>query len=168
MSKPNSLKEIYADEMKDLWSANDQMTRAVKSMAERAHDPELKRMLEKSVSGITEHRDALKALLAEAGVEVEKEHCQGMEGLVKEALKHAVEDAPENGDLRDVLIVAQYQRMSHYGIAGFGTAGAYANALGLKEHVSKLKAIVSDIYKADEYATKLGEKAEKVAPKEEA
>jgi ferritin-like metal-binding protein YciE len=67
-----------------------------------------------------------------------------------------------------VLIVAHYQRMSHYGIAGFGTAGAYANALGLKDHVSKLKAIVSDIYKADEYATKLGEKAEKVAPKEEA
>ena len=168
MSKPDSLKEIYADEMKDLWSANDQMTRAVKSMAEKAHDPELKRMLENSVSGITEHRDALKALLDEAGAEVEKEHCQGMEGLVKEALKHTVEEAPENGDLRDVLIVAQYQRMSHYGIAGFGTAGAYANALGMKEHVSKLKSIVSDIYKADEYATKLGEKAEKVAPKEEA
>jgi ferritin-like metal-binding protein YciE len=168
MSKPDSLKEIYTDEMKDLWSANDQMTRAVKAMAEKAHDPKLKQMLETSVTGITEHRDALKALLAEAGAEVEKEHCQGMEGLVKEALRHTVEEAPENGDLRDVLIAAHYQRMSHYGIAGFGTAGAYAKALGLKDHVSKLKAIVSDIYKADEYATKLGERAEKVAPKEEA
>ena len=166
MSKPDSLKEIYADEMKDLWSANDQMTRAVKTMAGKAHDPELKRMLENSVTGITEHRDMLKALLDEAGAEVEKEHCQGMEGLVKEALKHTVEEAPDNGDLRDVLIVAHYQRMSHYGIAGFGTAGAYANALGMKEHVSKLKSIVSDIYKADEYASSLGERAEKVAPKE--
>ena len=168
MSKPDSLKEIYIDEMKDLWSANDQMTRAVKAMAEKAHDPKLKQMLETSVSGIIKHRDALKALLDEAGAELEKEHCQGMEGLVKEALKHTVEEAPENGDLCDVLLVAQYQRMSHYGIAGFGTATAYAKALGMKEHVSKLKSIVSDIYKADEYASKLGEKAEKVAPKEEA
>ncbi len=167
MSRPETLKEIYADEMKDLWSANDQMTRAVKAMAGKAHDPKLKQLLENSVTGIAEHRDALKALLEDAGAEVEKEHCQGMEGLVKEALKHTVEEAPENGDLLDVLIVAQYQRMSHYGIAGFGTASAYASALGMKEHVSKLKAIVSDIYKADEYASKLAEKAEKAAPKEE-
>ncbi len=95
------------------------------------------------------------------------EHCKGMEGLVKEALKHAVKEAPEDGDLRDVAIIAQYQRMCHYGIAGFGSAAAYAGALGMKEHVSKLKAIVADIYKADEYASKLGEKAAKVAPKEE-
>ena len=90
MSKPDSLKEIYADEMKDLWSANDQMTRAVETMAGKAHDPKLKQLLENSVTGIAEHRDALKALLGDAGAEVEKEHCQGMAGLVKEALKHAV------------------------------------------------------------------------------
>ena len=91
-----------------------------------------------------------------------------MEGLVKEALKHSVKEAPENGDLRDLVMIAQYQRMSHYGITGFGTATAYATALGMKDHVTKLKSIVSDIYKADEYATKLGEKAARVAPKEEA
>jgi ferritin-like metal-binding protein YciE len=166
MSAPNSLKETYADEMKDLWSANDQMTRAVKAMAEKAHDPKLKQTLETSVAGIIEHRNTLKALLEDAGAEVEKEHCQGMEGLVREALKHTVREGPENGDLRDVVIIAQYQRMCHYGIAGFGCATAYADALGLKEHVSKLKTIVSDIYKADEYASQLGERAAKVAPKE--
>jgi ferritin-like metal-binding protein YciE len=166
MSGPSSLKEIYADEMKDLWSANDQMTRAVKIMAGKAHDPELKKTLETSVTGITKHRDTLKMLLKEAGAEVEKEHCQGMEGLVKEALKHTVTEAPEDGDLVDVEIIAQYQRMSHYGIAGFGTATAYANALNMKEHVAKLKAIVADIYKADEYASQLGKKAAKLAPKE--
>ncbi len=166
MPVPDSLKEIYADEMKDLWSANDQMTQAVNTMAGKAHDPKLKQMLETSMKGITKHADTLKALLKEVGEEVEKEHCKGMEGLVKEALKHAVKEAPEDGDLRDVAIIAQYQRMSHYGIAGFGCAAAYAGALGMKEHVSKLKAIVADIYKGDEYASKLGEKAAKVAPKE--
>ncbi len=57
--------------------------------------------------------------------------------------------------------------MSHYGIAGFGCAAAYANALGIKEHVGKLKGIVAEIYKADQYASKLGEKAAKVAPKKQ-
>ncbi|RZA10962.1 MAG: DUF892 family protein, partial [Proteobacteria bacterium] len=52
MSGPSSLKEIYADEMKDLWSANDQMTRVVKTMAGKALDPELKQTLETSVTGI--------------------------------------------------------------------------------------------------------------------
>jgi ferritin-like metal-binding protein YciE len=166
MPTPDSLKEIYADEMKDLWSANDQMTQAVKMMAERAHDPKLKQTLETSVTGITKHTETLMALLKETGGEVEKEHCKGMEGLVQEALKHVVKEAPQDGDLRDVTIIAQYQRMSHYGIAGFGCATAYAEALGMKEHVGKLKAIIADIYKADEYASTLGEKAAKMAPKQ--
>lgn len=166
MSGPDSLKEVYTDELKDLWSANDQMTKAVKAMAEAANDPKLKQTFEASIAGIGKHSDLLKALLKEAGAEVEKEHCKGMEGLVKEALKHSLKEASDNGDLQDLVMIAQYQRMSHYGIAGFGTATAYAVALGMKEHVTKLKAIVSDIYKADEYASKLGEKAVKVAPKE--
>lgn len=168
MSTPTSLKETYADEMKDLWSANDQMTQAVKTLAGRVHDPELKQTLEASVKGITKHTETLMTLLKETGEEVEKEHCKGMEGLVQEALKHAIKEAPKDGDLLDLAIIAQYQRMSHYGIAGFGTATAYAEALGMHEHVSKLKAIVADIYKADEYASSLGEKAAKIAPKQAA
>jgi ferritin-like metal-binding protein YciE len=166
MSSPDTLKEVYADEMKDLWSANDQMARAVRTMAGKAHDPELKKTLEASVGGINKHADTLKTLLGEAGAEVSKEHCQGMEGLVKEALKHTGQEAPKDGELLDIEIIAQYQRMSHYGIAGFGTATAYAAALGMREHADKLKAIVSDIYKADEYASTLAEKAAKKAPKD--
>ncbi len=165
MSAPDSLKDVYTDEMKDLWSANDQMTRAVTTLAGRAHDPKLKKMLEDSVTGINGHADTLKSLISEAGGEVSKEHCKGMEGLVKEALKHAVAEAPEDGELLDITIIAQYQRMSHYGLAGFGSAAAYAGALGMKEHVGKLKGIVGDIYKADEYASHLGEKTAKMAAK---
>ncbi|RAI58649.1 YciE/YciF ferroxidase family protein [Roseicella frigidaeris] len=165
MSNPGTLKDVYADEMKDLWSANDQMARAVGTMAGKAHDPKLKQTLETSIKGINTHRDALKALLQEAGAEVAKEHCQGMEGLVREALKHTGDDAPKTEELLDAEIISQYQRMSHYGIAGFGTATAYAEALGMKDHVARLKAIVADIYKADEYASALGEKLAKAAAK---
>ena len=163
MSAPDSLKELYDDEMKDLWSANDQMTRAVTTMAGKAHDPKLKKMLDTSVSGINTHAGTLKQLLQGTGEEVQKEHCKGMEGLVKEALKHTVEEAPEAGELLDIAIIAQYQRMSHYGIAGFGSAAAYAEALGRKDDVSQLKSIVSDIYQGDEYASALGEKLAKMA-----
>ena len=165
MSAPDSLSEIYGDEMKDLWSANDQMTRAVKTMSEKAHDPKLKAMLEQSLAGINKHTSTLKELLSDSGTEVEQEHCKGMEGLVKEALKHSVKEAPEDGELRDIAIISQYQRMSHYGIAGFGSVAALAAALGKKDHVTKLKTIVSEIYQGDEFASKLGEKTAKVAAK---
>jgi ferritin-like metal-binding protein YciE len=163
MSSPRNLKDVYADEIKDLWSANDQMTKVVKVMASKAQDAKLKKALENSIVGISEHANTLKSLLADADEDVKKEHCKGMEGLVSEANKHIGQEAPSSGELLDAVIVAQYQRMSHYGLAGFGTAAAYAKALGLEEHATKLQSIVADIYKGDEYASQLAERAEKAA-----
>jgi ferritin-like metal-binding protein YciE len=163
MSAPETLKDIYADEIKDLWSANDQMARALTEIAPKTHDPKLKETLEKSIQGINKHAETIKTLLEKAGEEVEKEHCKGMEGLVREAIKHTTKEAPKDGELLDIVILSQYQRMSHYGIAGFGAAASYATALGLSDHATKLQKIVSDIYKADEYATKIAEKTEKAA-----
>lgn len=165
MSAPDSLKEVYIDELKDLWSANDQMTRVVKTLSEQVGEKKLKSMLEQSVTGIQEHTETLKSLLLEAGGEAEKEHCKGMEGLVKEALKHGVKEAPKDEELKDIEIIAQYQRMSHYGLAGFGSAAAYAKALGMKEAAKKLSEIVGSIYKADEYGSQLGERTAKLAAK---
>lgn len=160
MSAPKDLSDIYADEMKDLWSANDQMSKVVKVMAEKAHDPKLKQALQKSVTDIGKHADVLKTLLSETDKEVEKEHCKGMEGLVREATKHISQEAPKAGPLLDIVILAQYQRMSHYGLAGFGTAAAYAKALGNDDHAGKLAGVVADIHKGDDYASKLAERAE--------
>jgi ferritin-like metal-binding protein YciE len=163
MAHSETLNDIYTDEMKDLWSANEQMAKAVKAMIGKAHDPKLKEALESSIQGIEKHANDLKSLIGDAGVEVQKEHCKGMEGLVKEANKHMGPDAPKSSDLLDVVIIAQYQRMSHYGLAGFGAAAAYAKALGLKEHHEKLSKIVNEIYAGDEYASKRAKKVEKLA-----
>ena len=167
MPAPESLKELYADEMKDLWSANDQMTRAVTTLAGLAHDPALKQSLEESVGGINKHTATLKTLIEDVSDEVEPELCRGMEGLVREALKHGKKEASDVAELHDIAIISQYQRMSHYGITGFGSVTALAKALGMNEHVVKLKEITSDIYKADEYTSKLGDKAAKAAGKHE-
>lgn len=154
---PEDLQEIYIDELKDLYSANDQMKRVVKKLASKASDPQLKDMLTKSQGGIEQHTTLIKELLATHEEKVSKEHCKGMEGLVAEATKHALEEGPDKGALLDVIMIAQYQRMSHYGIAGFGTAAAYAAALGLKDDQKKLKAATKDIYGADEFMTRLAE-----------
>ncbi|MGI4940630.1 MAG: DUF892 family protein [Janthinobacterium lividum] len=165
MSAPTSLKEVYTDEIKDLWSANDQMTKVLTTLNESVHDAKLKKHLTEALGGIGRHNETLMGLLKDAGVEVEKEHCKGMEGLCKEALKHGVKEAPEDGELKDIVIIGQYQRMCHYGITGFGSAKALAKALGMKEHVTKLEGIVGDIYGADELTSQMGEKLAKAAVK---
>ncbi len=162
MPSSENLKQVYIEEMRDLWSANDQMQRVVKEMSDKASDKTLKDLLAKSVSGIAQHTESLKSVLEAQGGDVSKDHCKGMEGLVAEAKKHALEADLEE-PMRDVVMIAQYQRMSHYGLAGFGTAASYASALGLKDDAAKLKAIVKDIYKADEFSTHLAERAEKAA-----
>jgi ferritin-like metal-binding protein YciE len=164
MPSANTLKDIYIEELRDLWSANDQMQRVMQGLSDKASDSKLKEMLTQSVSGIGQHTATLKSILEAQGGNIGKDHCKGMEGLVAEAKRHAIE-AEMEGQLRDIVIVAQYQRMSHYGLAGFGTAAAYATALGMQEDAAKLKSIASDIYKADEYTSKLAERSEQAAAK---
>lgn len=157
MSAPQDLKELYTGELQDLWSANDQMAKVIKKMTSKASDPKLKEMLTKSQDGIAQHTEMLKGLLETSGEKVKKEHCKGMEGLVAEATKHTSDEAPDNGPVLDAVIIAQYQRMSHYGIAGFGTAASFAGTLGLKDAVKALDKATKDIYSGDEYLTKLAE-----------
>lgn len=157
MSKPTSLQELYTHELADLWSANDQMLRFVQKIAGKPHSRKLKDLLAKSEQHIGEHTDVLKQLLGANGAEVAKEHCKGMAGLVEEAKKHVLDEAPDQGPLLDAVIIAQYQRMTHYGLAGFGTAAAYADALGRSDDAQKLHSATKDIYRGDEYASTLAE-----------
>lgn len=159
MAEITTLQELYVDELKDLWSANDQMAKALKKIAKQATDEKLKGMLQKSQDGIAGHTDVLKALIEAQDEKLKKEHCKGMEGLVAEALKHTVEDAPASGPVLDAAIIAQYQRMTHYGITGFGTVSAFAKALKLDDDATKLEAAVKEMHSADELMTELAESA---------
>lgn len=157
MSAPEDLNDLYTGELQDLWSANDQMAKTVKKMTSKVSDDALKSMLTESQAGIAKHIEMLKDLLEASDEKVKKEHCKGMEGLCAEAVKHTSDEAPEKGPVLDAVIIAQYQRMSHYGIAGFGTTASYAKTLGLKDAVKKLTQATKEIYGSDEYSTKLAE-----------
>lgn len=166
MSNPKNLEDLYISELKDNWSANDQMKKCVSELAGKAGCKKLKGRLEKAAEGIGKHTKTVQSLLDDLGVS-EKEHCKGMEGLVQEARKHAIEADISDPDVRDVAIIAQYQRMCHYGICGFGTAKAFAKALGKEDHCSKLDSITADIYQADENMTDLAEKSVNLNAKQE-
>jgi ferritin-like metal-binding protein YciE len=159
MTQATNLQELYVEELKDLWSANDQMARALKKIAPQATHAKLKSMLESSPRGIEKHTALLKTLIEAQDGEVSKDHCKAMEGLVGEAVKHTVDDAPAKGAVLDASIIAQYQRMTHYGIAGFGTVAAFARALKLDDDSKAIKSAVSDMYSADELMTEIAESA---------
>ena len=157
---PKDLRELYTADLRDLWSANDQMQRVVQAFAQRAADEEVRQLFEHSVPRIAQHTQALRELVAAGAGEASP--CAGMQGLVQEATDHALEsDLP--AVLRDLEMLAQYQRMSHYGIAGFGTVAAYADALGLQDQAQRLREIVADIYRGDDYASQLAVSAQRAA-----
>lgn len=159
MAEIETLQELYVDELKDLWSANDQMAKALKKIVGQATNDKLRDMLQSSQDGIAKHTDVLKALIEGQDEELKKEHCKGMEGLVAEALKHTVEEAPKSGPVLDAAIIAQFQRMTHYGITGFGTVAAFAKALKLDDDATKLEAAVADMHKGDDLMSELAESA---------
>ena len=159
MAQPESLMDMYVDELKDLWSANDQMARALKKIAPSASNEDLVQLLDEAPSGIEEHTSLLKTLIENQDEKLSKEHCKGMEGLVAEALKHTVDEAPEQGPLLDVAIITQFQRMTHYGLAGFGTAAALAEALGLEDDQQQLSDAVAEIYDTDTMLSEIAEEA---------
>lgn len=165
MSTPTNLNEIYIEELRDLWSANDQMQEILPELSGHSSSKKLKTMLDKSISGVGKHTEVLKSLVEASGGKVAKDHCKGMEGLVKECKKHALDGKLDDGDVRDVIIISQYQRMSHYGLAGFGVAAAYAKALGKADDETKLHQAVSEIHQADEAASQLAESAVNLAAK---
>lgn len=164
MPSSGNLEEIYIEEMRDLWSANDQMRQVMQSLSEKASDRKLKDLLEKSVTGIGKHTETLKSCSKGPGARPEKSVARAWKGWLRKPGTHALDEKLEPS-MRDLVIIAQYQRMSHYGLAGFGTAAAYAEALGEKDGAAKLNAIVKDIYKADEFSSQLAERAEKAAAK---
>lgn len=159
MSKISSLDKLYADELKDLWSANDQMVKALKKIAPEATNTKLKMMLAGSQEGIAKHTEILKSLIEGLNEKLKKEHCKGMQGLVEEAIKHTIDDAPDKGPVLDAAIIAQYQRMTHYGITGFGTVAAFAGALKRKEDKKALDLAVKEMVRGDELMSELAEAA---------
>ncbi|MBO0905851.1 ferritin-like domain-containing protein [Jiella sonneratiae] len=153
----NSLKDIYIDQMQDIYSADGQAAKVTRELAEAAHNPKLKKALQAGVEGIEEGRRTLAEIIGAHGADPSGEFCKGMEGLVKEARSHALEEEISDADVRDAMIITQYQRMAHYGIAGYGCLVAFAKRLDLTEDAVKLQKCLDATAHGDQTMSELAE-----------
>ena len=151
----NDLKDLYLDQLKDLYSACEQSVAVTKDLEGAATNPQLKEALHKGHNGTSAGKDVMAGLLRDHGQEPGGEHCHGMEGLVKEARAHSLEEDFGDDDVRDAMIITQYQRMAHYAIAGYGCVKAFAERLGYDQDVALIDKHLSNTYDGDEKMTEL-------------
>ncbi len=145
----SNLKDVYIDQLEDIYSANNQSLGITEKLAEHASHPQLKAALERGARGISEGRDTIKSIIVSLGADPKGEFCFGMEGLAKEARKHAIEAEIADADARDAVIITQYQRLTHYAIAGYGCLVAFARRLGQMEDAEKLQKCLDETYGGD-------------------
>lgn len=153
----DNLKDVYLDQLKDLYSADKQAEAVTRELAKAAGSDKLREALERGVQGIQDGRAKLEKILGSHGADASGEHCKGMEGLVREARTHALEADFGSKAARDAMIITQYQRMAHYAIAGYGCAAAFAGQLGLTDEASTLKEMLDAAYSGDRTMTELAE-----------
>lgn len=148
-----NLKQLYIEQLQDLYSANRQSMSATGDLAKAASNTELQKALKDGVTGIGDGMSVLSEIINGHGEKPTGEFCKGMEGLVKEANVHAIEADFADAQLRDAAIIPQYQRMVHYAIAGYGTVVTFANRLGLDQDAAKLEKALDDTYDGDRRMT---------------
>jgi ferritin-like metal-binding protein YciE len=124
----SELKELYVDELKDIYSAETQLVKALPKMAKAAVSAELRNGFERHLQQTKEHVSRLEQIFDDLDETPTGKHCKGMEGLIKEGGEAAEEDY--EGDAKDAALIGAAQRVEHYEIAAYGTARAMAERLG--------------------------------------
>ncbi|WP_108503411.1 ferritin-like domain-containing protein [Paracoccus indicus] len=153
----NTLKDLYLDQLQDLYSACKQSMGVVTEMGRAAKLRELSEALIAGNKGISEGMDKIAQLCSDHGVDPTGEHCKGMEGLVTEARKHALEASYGDDDVRDAAIITQYQRLAHYAIAGYGCVRTFANRLELDADGKILQECLDQTQQGDVHMTAIAE-----------
>lgn len=150
-----NLKDVYFDQMQDLYSACRQSLEATTALGRAANDKELSDALIAGSNGISDGMAKIEKLCSDHAIAPDGEHCKGMEGLVKEAQAHALDQDFADGDVRDAMIIAQYQRMVHYAIAGYGCLAAFANRLDLDSDAAVLRECLEQTREGDRHMTEI-------------
>jgi len=151
----DSLRELYIDELKDLYSAETQMVKALPKMAKAAANDQLRQAFEEHLRETSGHVSRLEQIFEQIGEKPSGKKCLGMEGLVKEGSEVMKEDYSD--EVKDAGIIGAAQRVEHYEIAAYGTVRTFAELLGESEQVSLLEETLNEEKQADEKLTQLSE-----------
>ncbi|WP_299960999.1 ferritin-like domain-containing protein [uncultured Roseobacter sp.] len=151
----DTLEDLYLEQLKDIYSANMQALDITKEMAEVASDTDLSDALRAGADGIQDGITAIEKISEGHDESPSGEHCKGMEGLIQEARTHAIQESFGEDATRDAMIITQYQRLTHYAIAGYGCLAAFADRLELDNDLSALKTCLDASYDGDRTMTAL-------------
>lgn len=147
------LKELYIDELKDLYNAENQLIKALPKMAKAASSDGLRQGFEEHLEQTKGHAQRLEKIFKALGENPKGKTCKAMEGLVEEGAETMREDF--EGSLMDAALIGAAQRVEHYEIAAYGTVCAFAKELGETEHVSLLTETLEEEKETDEKLTEL-------------
>ena len=114
MSTITTLEELFVEQLQDLYSAENQLIKALPAMAKAAHSPALRAGFEAHFEQTKEHAARLEQIFAELGKEADGKKCQAMLGLIKEGKEMISEKA--SAEIKDVGLIAAAQRVEHYEI----------------------------------------------------
>jgi ferritin-like metal-binding protein YciE len=151
----NDLNDLLLDQLKDLYNAEGQLTKALPKMAKAATNPELKQAFEKHLAQTEEHVSRLEQVFEALGEKVKGKTCAAMKGLIEEAKELLEEDAEP--EVLDAGLIAAAQRVEHYEIAGYGTVRTYAESLGHSEAAKLLQRTLDEEGDTDKLLTKIAE-----------
>jgi ferritin-like metal-binding protein YciE len=148
-----TLKDLYIHELKDLYSAEKQLTKALPKMAKAASDEQLADGFQKHLEQTEEHVNRLEQILESHDETTRGPRCKGMEGLIEEGKEIIEEDADE--EVRDAGLISAAQRVEHYEIAGYGCARTYAELLGDTKGAQLLRTTLEEETVTDKKLTEL-------------
>ncbi len=162
----DSVEKLLVDELKDLYSAENQITKGLPKMAKAASTPELRTAFEthlKETEGQIKRLDRAFEILGKSSG---GKTCKAMKGLLEEGSE--VMESTAAGEVRDAAMISAAQRVEHYEIAGYGSVRAYAELLGQSEVAQLLQQTLDEEGETDKKLTQISKKVNKQAHKQAA
>jgi ferritin-like metal-binding protein YciE len=153
--KLHSLEDLFVAELRDLYSAENQIIKALPKMAKAAASEELKNACEEHLEQTRGHVERLEQIFDQLDVSPKGKKCKGMEGLIDEG-KETMDEAEEDS-VCDAALIAAAQHVEHYEMAGYGCARTYAHTLGNDQAADLLQQTLAEEKETDEKLTRLAE-----------
>ena len=150
-----TLRDAYHEQLKDMYSAEKQLTEALPKMLEAANSPDLKRAIQEHLTVTERQLQRVSRLLESSNMSAGSKKCKAMEGLIEEASEILKKDGDK--DARDAAIIAAAQKVEHYEIASYGTLRSWAMTIGERDAASILQEILDEEYLADKTLTGIAE-----------
>jgi ferritin-like metal-binding protein YciE len=151
----SSLRELYVDHLKDMYSAENQITKALPKVIKNVTSPELKKGLENHLKETLHQVERLEQIFKALGNGPRGKKCAGMEGLLAEG-DEVMTEKMASPDLMDAALIAACQKVEHYEISAYGTARSFAELLGEKEAVGLLTQTLEEEKAADKKLSQVG------------